>query len=205
MSHDMVRPHKIKFVESKKSAEDKKMRIRKYTSKVTIVLAVSICLGAVSAHAAKPGNPPKDSGRDVIGDAAAICGTSSAIVMLNICKLRNDSNGTLNGDEVCDPLDPAGIGSEGTDVYVADYYLRNCGKNEASMVRTASSAVLSYDDVVTRGKDQQITSAANYLCAYATKHDQLVGMSKLFATRDLGADARDLADAISGVPSYCDL
>ncbi len=192
------------------------MRIRKFISKATIVLAVSICLGAVSAHAAKPINSPKDSGRDVIGDAQTLCGLSW-VELEAVCTLRSESNGKLNDDSVC-AFEPYSDGSKTSEFLnldngVVDYYLRNCDKNEASLVRSASSAVLSLYDYVAKGKDTQMLSAANYLCGYATKYDQLVGTSKLFVDvpadptvdpRDLGEDARDLADAISGGPSYCD-
>jgi len=183
------------------------MRIRKFISKATIVLAVSICLGAVSAHAAKPINSPKDSGRNIIMDAQVLCDAGLG-ELKGVCDLRWESNGERFDDEVCafeaytdlSELSTFLNGNAG----VIEYYLRNCDKNEASLVKAASSAVLSLYDYVAKGKETQKFSAANYLCTYATKYDQLVGTSKLFATSDLGTEAWNLAELISGVDFYCD-
>jgi hypothetical protein len=61
------------------------------------------------------------------------------------------------------------------------------------------------DKLLAREKLQQAATAANYLCGYADKYALLVGAGKLEATEDLGEDAKDLANAITGTGFYCDM
>lgn len=177
----------------------------KIINKTFLVVTIALSLSAVTAHAGKPSNPPKDSGRAVIGDAATICLSATDADVIAACALAANSNGKLIDDGVCDFESLGGIvGDSG----IVEYQLRNCDKNEAAQVRAASSAVLSLDDVYTRGKEAQRESAAGYLCAYADKYDQLGAAMKLFAVDvsiDLGEDARDLADVVTDIYDYCSL
>ena len=169
--------------------------------KTIMVVTIALGLTAATAFADPPKNPPKDSGRPVIRDAARICSALPGGNLGAACALASNSNGKLIDDGVCDSASVGGIFGDSKFV---EYQLRNCDKNEAAQVKAASSAVLSIDDVVTRGKDTQRETAAGYLCGYADKYDQLGAAGKLFAidySVDLGEDARDLAEAL-GYP--CD-
>ena len=106
------------------------------------------------------------------------------------CDLRDDTNGEQIPGEVCT------LTFDGVDNEVADYLLRNCVKNEEALLRQASSAVLSLDDYLARGKEKQKETAAGYLCSYADKADLLVGAGKLVLTVDLAEDARDIAEEL---------
>ncbi|MDH5698673.1 MAG: hypothetical protein OEZ41_01775 [Nitrospirota bacterium] len=159
------------------------------------ILALSYALGTAPANAAQ---------RDVIADAGVICGAviteDPASPIQNACDLRDNTNGLQILEGVCtDSFD-------GIDNEVADYLLRNCDRNEEALLRQASSAVLSLDDALARGKEKQKETAAGYLCSYAVKADLLVGTGKLVFTVkeppvDLAEDARDIASAL-GFP--CD-
>ena len=68
----------------------------------------------------------------------------------------------------------------------------------------ASSAVLSLNDLVFKGKTNQLSTAADALCKYAEKYDSLVAVGKLVSVNghDFGADAADIADDL--VADACD-
>jgi hypothetical protein len=182
------------------------MNIKKFMSKTAIV-AVSIGLAAVSAHAAKPSDPPKDSGRLVIAEATEICVVHHSTLGPALgdyptdgeirgaaCDLLFKTDGTRGGDRCA--ADSIGNG------YV-EYALRNCDKNEAAQQRKAASVVLSMDDVVVRGKDQKMT-AAMYACDYASKADFLEDVSKLTYLEKDGvfADLAGDADSIAAALGY---
>jgi hypothetical protein len=167
-----------------------------------LVSALTCALGSGVALAGKPSKPPADSGRDVIADAAAICATFPADLRDAACAIVYQSNGgTIFGGR-CDGGDGLIPGDNG---YV-DYAGRNCEKNEAALVRKASSAVLSLDDLIERDKQDQAASAAGYLCTYEDDYNTLLAIGKLVAEAgvDLGADASDLADEIMDTVGYCD-
>jgi len=146
------------------------------------ILTLSFALGTAPANAAQ---------RDVIENAEAICLKGSMDEdMQAACKLQFDTNGEQIPGEVCT------LTFDGDDNGVADYLLRNCHKNEEALLRQASSAVLSLDDYLVRGKEKQKETAAGYLCSYADKADLLVGADKLVLTIDLAEDARDIAEAL---------
>jgi len=183
---------------NEESAEDKKMMTNKLMSKATIVVA-AIGLVAVSAHA----GPPKDSGRDVIGEAQSLCefpdvfvpasdlgGGSDQEIFAFACGLLWKTNGAQVEGKAC-----AGDASD-THGYVT-YTGRNCVKNEAAQERKAASVVLSMDDVIERNKAQQVLTAADYACSYASKAIALVAVGKLDQQdNDLIADAEDIAEAL---------
>jgi len=170
----------------------------------TILVASLTCaLGSGAALAAKPSNPPADSGRDVIGDAQAICDQFPGDELGAACDIVFKSNGgTIADGRTCED----GDGLIEFDNGYVDYTGRNCDKNEAAVVRLASSAVLSIDDVVSRGKEQQRATAGGYLCSYEDKWNELLAIGKLIpgVDVDLGADASDLADDVTGMDGYCD-
>ena len=175
------------------------MNINKLMSKATFVVA-TIGLVAVSAHA---GGPPRDSGRDVIGEAQELCEFSSGIVpaadlgggtdeeiFAFACGLLWKTNGARIEGKGCTGDASGGNG------YVT-YSGRNCVKNEAAQERKASSVVLSMDDVIERHKAQQALTAADYACMYASKAIALVAVGKLDQQdNDLIADAEDIAEAL---------
>jgi len=167
-----------------------------------LVTTLTCAAGSSAVFAGKPNNPPADSGRDVIGDASAICSALPGGVLGTACAIAGNSNGGLIADGAC----AGGDGLISGDAGFVDYQGRNCDKNEAAVVRLASSAVLSLDDVITREKDQQRATAAGYLCSFEDKWNDLIGIWKLVpeAGVDLGADASDLADAVMGAIGYCD-
>ena len=147
------------------------------------ILALSFALGTAPTNAAQ---------RDIIEDAGVICGAanSAGFSLQHACDLRDHTNGEQILEGVCTNS------FDGIDNEVADYLLRNCDKNEEALLRQASSAVLSLDDYLVRGKEKQKETAAGYLCSYAVKADLLVGTGKLVLTIDLAEDARDIALAL---------
>ena len=175
------------------------MNINKLMSKATIVVA-TIGLVAVSAHA----GPPKDSGRNVIGEAQNLCKFSDDAfvpapdlgkvkdedIFAFACGLLWKTDGAQVEGKNCakDASDSNG--------YVT-YTDRNCIKNEAAQERKASSVVLSMDDVIERNKAQQVLTAADYACMYASKAIALVAVGKLdMQDADLIDDAESIADAL---------
>ena len=182
------------------------MNIKNVMSKAAIV-AVSIGLAAVSAHA----GPPRESGRDVIGEAGVICGFGSTYA-------ESWGLGSKTPEEIrafaCDllfktdgELDTTTRGCKADGDFPTDgngyvtYSLRNCAKNEAGLERKAASVVLSMDDVVEKGKDQEET-AAYYACVYASNADSLELAGKLEFTEtdpvtDLIADAESIVEALA--------
>jgi len=188
-------------------------------TRTVMVTMLACALGSGAALAGKnnkPDDPPADSGRDVIGDADAICEAGPTGAIDTACEIQFRSNGELiagnrceGGDGLISWYDPVSM----MDVFDngdVDYTGRNCDTNEAAMVRLASSVVLSLDDVFTRNKDLQRATAAGYLCSYEDKWLALIGAGKLIPGTeadgtdvDLGADASDLADDVMGMPGYC--
>ena len=169
------------------------MNINKLMSKATIIVA-TIGLVAVSAHA----GPPRDSGRDVIGEAQGLCtfpgasdlgSGSDQEIFDSACGLLWKSDGELIEAKGC-------TADASTNGYIS-YTGRNCSKNEASQERKAASVVLSMDDVIARDKTQQVLTAADYACQYASKATALVAVGKLDQQdEDLIADAEDIAAAL---------
>ena len=166
------------------------MNIKKFMNKAAIV-AVSIGLVSVSAHA----GPPRDSGRDVIGEAQTLCGAyvpgsgSDSEIFGLACAVLWKTNGAQVDGNKCD--------AGGDTNYFVTYTDRNCVKNEAALERQASSVILSMDDVIARDKSQQVLSAANSACSYASKATDLEAVGKLdLMGHDLIADAESIADAL---------
>ena len=156
----------------------------------TFVLAIGLVLGMGPADAGpRAGATGK---RDVIGDAEAICGGSPAGSLQDACDLLAATNGEQD-------LFSEGCNSEFdlTDNGVVTYSLRNCDKNEEALLRLAASAVLSIEDFLEGGKDQQLETAADYLCKYSAKATALDGVGKFDdGAEDLAADAEIIADDI---------
>ena len=152
------------------------MTIKNVMSKAAIV-AVSIGLAAASAYA----GPPRDSGRDVIGDANDICGSLLAPtdadeqIRADACDLLYKSDGDLDTSTKGCSEDPDNPGITGNGF--AFYSERNCAKNEAAQERKAASVVLSMDDVIERSKYSQSYTAAKYACEYAAKAEFLDDVS----------------------------
>jgi hypothetical protein len=188
---------------NEKSAEDKEMITNKLIGKAAIV-AVTVGLVAVSAHA----GPPRDSGRPVIDVAQGLCayqadyvppaslgdGTGSEISDQEIfdfaCGLLWKTNGTLIESRGCTA---DAVNSKNYVTYTG----RNCDKNEAAQERKAASVVLSMADVIDRNKAQQVLTAADYACTYASKAFELVAVGKLDQQdEDLIDDAEAIADAL---------
>lgn len=169
----------------------------------TILVSALTCALGSGVAMAGPNNPPKDSGRNVIADAAAICGGAADDWLVRACDIVSDSNGGLIDDGACDISGGAQIDGDNGQV---DYQGRNCDKNEAALVRKASSAVLSLSDLIYKNKQQQAASAAGYLCTFEDGYNSLIGLWKLVpeAGVDLGADASDLADDVMDMVGYCD-
>ena len=179
------------------------MNIKKLMSKTALV-AVSIGLAAVSAHA----GPPRDSGRPVIYEAQTSCGFGSTYtesmglgtktdqeIRAFACDLLYKTDGDLDIDN------QAGCKADGDNPtdgngYVT-YSLRNCAKNEAGLERKAASVVLSMNDVIDRNKDQKET-AAYYACFYASNSEalDLVGKLEFADGTNLWMDAESIADAL---------
>jgi hypothetical protein len=190
-----------------------------------VVTGLACALGSGAALAGKPDkptNPPADSGRDVIGQADYLCTGDVTGVIETACEIQFRANGGLLEGNGCDGGDGliAWTDSNGLPVYDTgdiDYTGRNCDTNEAAMVKLASSAILSLDDLITREKEQQRATAAGYLCSFQDKWMALDGADKLIPGKekdewnnptdidvDLGADASELADAVMGGSGYCD-
>ena len=173
------------------------MNIKKFICKATIV-AVSIGLAAVSAHA----GPPRDSGRNVIGEAQILCafplvvplasdvgeGSDKEIFAL-ACAVLWKTNGEQIGDhKACE------AGGDTNDFVT--YTGRNCVKNEAALERKAASVVLSMDDVIARNKSQKALTAADYACEYASKATFLDAVHKLVGGNELIGNAESIANAL---------
>jgi len=123
--------------------------------------------------------------RDVIADAAVICKNYSEPDALGLaCALRENSNGTLD-------ITTKGCTGNAEGNALVEYSLRNCEKNRVSLMRYASSAVLSINDWLERGKESQLLSAASYLCGYSDKYMLLQGAGKVSGA-DLAADAETI-------------
>ena len=170
------------------------MNIKKFMSKTAIV-AVSIGLAAVSAHA----GPPRDSGRDVIGEAEAFCGgfvadTTDAdqVILANACQLLSDTDGeqvASGGKNGCKR------GADEFDNGIVSYLNRNCEKNEDAQLKKAGSIVLSMSDVAFKDKLAQTFTAAETACLYASKATDLLALGKLAyrVDADLVGDAEGIA------------
>ena len=191
------------------------MKIKKFMGKAIVVLAVSIGLGAVPAHAT-PRDGEKGK-RDVIVDAKQICelpppdlflsrpvfsnNTNDADVQAFACLVLWKTDGMLEVDRMpC--ADKLGRGTSDNGVVI--YSRRNCDKNEEALLRKMSSVVLSLNDVM-RGKDHQRETAANYACSYATKVSALiaVGVGKLrYAVPEVGEDLVADAEAIASALGF---
>ena len=179
------------------------MTIKNVMSKAAIV-AVSIGLAAASAYA----GPPRDSGRDVIGEASFSCGIGSSYapstglgsgsaeeIRALACDLLFNSDGALDvGENKC-KADPDWPDVDGNGAVT--YKGRNCAKNEQAQQRKAASVVLSMDDFI-KGKGEQKMTAAGYACEYADKGEFLESVEKLefAAGYDLVTDAKDIAAAL---------
>ena len=172
------------------------MNIKKFMSKTAIV-AVSIGLAAASAHA----GPPRDSGRDVIGEAEAFCEgfvadltDADQAILADACQLLSDTDGkqvASTGKNACKP------GDDLADNGVVNYQNRNCEKNEDAQLKKAGSIVLSMRDVVYKDKFAQRFTAAETACMYASKATDLLAVEKLayrVNDADLVGDAEGIAD-----------
>ena len=169
-----------------------------------VFLGLAIVLAASTADAGKRAG---DRGkRDVITEANSICGLGwwravapTDETLIAACDLLFYTNGhqAIDISLGCD------TDLDGIDNGVVTYSLRNCDKNENSLLRFAASAVMSIDDLVNRDKYSQAQTAANYLCGYADKFMALDGVGKLTSTMDLGADAYDIAESLVG-PLPCE-
>jgi hypothetical protein len=171
------------------------MNIKKFMSKTAIV-AVSIGLAAVSAHA----GPPRDSGRDVIAEAEAFCETFVAdmadadqVILANACQLLSDTDGEQvesTGKNACKP------GPDLADNGIVSYLNRNCEKNEDAQLKKAGSIVLSMNDVAFKDKFAQTFTAAETACLYVSKATDLIALGKLSyrVDADLVGDAEGIAD-----------
>lgn len=170
------------------------MNIKNVMSKAAIV-AVSIGLAAVSAHA----GPPRDSGKDVIDIATnEICAklgapvTDDEQIRADACDLLFKSDGYLDLDNKC-KADPDRIDAgNGFAVYSG----RNCEKNESGLERKASSVVISMHDLIEKGKSEQSLTAAGYACVYSSNADYQESVGKLAFLQgvDLVADAEGIAN-----------
>lgn len=176
------------------------MNIKKLMSKTALV-AVSIGLAAVSAHA----GPPRDSGTDVIGEAQASCGFASGYALSAGLGSGSDEEIRAAGCDLLWKTDGAldtttrgctsdrGITGNG----FVTYSERNCEKNESAQERQASSIVTSMDDVINKGKAAQTLAAAKAACEYAAKADYLESVGKLdLGGNDLISDADAIAAAL---------
>jgi len=181
------------------------VNIKKLMNKTAIV-AVSISLAAVSAYA----GPPRDSGRDVIGEAASICLSLTVdstdhdqLILGAACQLFSDTDGfqeESSGKNACKP------GDESIDNKVVVYKLRNCEKNEGAQLKKAGSIVLSMSDVIYKNKFAETSTAAETACLYASKATDLFAVGKLAyqttaADADLVGDAEGIANELG---YYCD-
>lgn len=146
-----------------------------------LALALALVLAAGSADALK---------RDVIADAAYICDPTPSDPNL---ALACDLVWKTNGEQIIGNGCLASF--DAVDNRVVDYLLRNCDQNEEALLRKASSAVLSLNDVA-KGKIGQLATAVDYLCSYITSYELLVGAGKLASTEDLAADAQDIVTAL---------
>jgi hypothetical protein len=160
----------------------------KTTSRMLAVLPAALALLLLALSAGES----SAAMRDVIADAAAICPGSTDVNLVAACDLVDNTNGgqVIDVDAAC--VADLGNGDNG----VVDYLLRNCDQNETALLRKASSAVLSLNDVVNKGKAAQAARAADYLCTYASSYMTLQGAGKLISTEDLAADAQDIAAAL---------
>jgi hypothetical protein len=135
-----------------------------------IALALSL-VWAVPAMAGKPDSPPADAGRDVILEAGLICEPLPTGYLGDACDIR-------------------------TETYLLEISGNQAERNEDALVKQASSAVLSLDDVFSREKGEQTETAAGYLCSYADKIAELQARNKLGDDRELATSASDLAGAL---------
>ena len=178
--------------------------------KTIMVVTIALGLSAVTAYAGPPNTPPKDSGRDVIGDASKLCKFENVVLSevyapaadLGIgsdpeifdlaCGILWKSDGALIEAIGCEPV------TDDPDNGFVKYTLRNCHKNEAALQRQAASVVLSMDDVIARYKSQQALTAAEYACGYAGKAYDLEGVGKFDDGdyEDLAVDAESIAYAL---------
>ena len=166
------------------------MNIKNVMSKAAIV-AVSIGLAAASAHA----GPPRDSGKDVIGIATAICASPLSVstpdeqIRADACELLFKTDGWLDIGGKCktDRVNE----TNGFAVYSG----RNCEKNESGLERKASSVVISMNDLIEKGKVAQSLTAAGYACVYASnaEYQESVGKLEFLQGADLIADAEGIA------------
>ena len=169
------------------------MNINKLMNKAAIV-AVSLGLAAASAHA----GPPRDSGRDVIGEAQAACEAGIKTTDGTIVEIFGSACDLLwktNGAQVNPDGNKCKVGDVDTNGYV-EYTGRNCYKNEAALERQAGSVILSTLDIA-KGKQQQRATAAKSACTYAGKAEFLEDVGKLNLNgHDLIGDAEKIADAV---------
>ena len=127
-----------------------------------LVIALSIVWAAVPA-AAGPRPPGERGQRDVVADAGGICSGAEDANLKAACALRAQ---TFSIKE---------LGNKYGETGVVDYSgNKNPAQQEKAMARQASSAVLSIDDVVSwGGQDEQKDMAAFYLCTYDQKAREL--------------------------------
>lgn len=168
------------------------MNIKNVMSKAAIV-AVSIGLAAVSAHA----GPPRDSGKDVISIAQGICAsplsvsTSDEQIRADACELLFKSDGFLELGNKCT------TDRDNTTNGFVTYSGRNCEKNESAQERKAASVVISMHDLIEKGKVAQSLTAATAACEYADKAEYLEAVGKLdLGGFDLIGDADSIAAAL---------
>lgn len=136
--------------------------------------------------------PAQAAQRDVIADAAVICAGSPAHPQLQAaCDLVFKTNGQEVFGNGCNPPSFDSI-----DNGYVDYLGRNCADNEGALLRKASSAVLSLRDYLVKGKLDQASIAAGYLCTYSDSFNLLLGAGKLKSTEDLAADAENIVKSL---------
>jgi len=172
------------------------LKIKKLSGKAAMVLAISLGVGAVLAHAA----PGIDAGkRLVIDEAEYICVFRSldsddlrpfpeSITPVYLQVIQDVACGVLyktDGDQVEDeeagcPADSDGFNLDAADgAPFVEYLGRNCDRNEEALRRKMASVVLSLDDAIERYKTNQLATAASYACDYASKVAELNGVGKL--------------------------
>lgn len=143
---------------------------------------------ALAAALVSVAGPAAAAQRNVIAEAAGICGAGSSWSTA-ACDLVSRTNGgqdlaSTGCVAVYDLIDNG----------VLDYRLKNCDQNEESLLRSSSSAVLSLRDVFVRKKTGEKKTAAAYFCYYASTYNTLKGVGKLAdGGADLAADAQSMA------------
>lgn len=208
------------------------MKAMKRIGMAVAALSISISLGAGLANAApgnKPNNPPEDSGRDVIGNASTLCAfdaapdpgyapadlpdyATDAEVSAFACGVLWKTDGNQVMDRGC-PEDTGGTIDAADGFPYVEYTGRNCDTNRLALMKQMGSVILSLDDVIVRGKEQQRDAAITSACIYAAKVYDLLAAGKLNENpgaadggldEDLAADAEDIIAALDPTGAGCE-